>query len=279
MVVKFRTAILTLVAVVASAATVTAEQANRKDLDIVVPSAAGSGSGRLVVHGGAKRELNLDDLLVGPEPAGSPIRRYGDVVVNIGERLVRVALGGRRAFTIPADPKKLWVWTVGNVDVLIGVVPGEVLTLRVGGCCAAWNISSARLDPSEARPPAVYCSKYEDACRVGFVDVLGERRVDPLCRGVAKPSARTKRCMIPGAIRVVVERDAHISITDGDPGEEQKVWDAHAGEVSEYVVVSSGTPDYWNLGVGERSYLLVIGPGEKWTVKVKSDGSVSGVRD
>jgi len=273
------TAIFVLVAVAASAATVTAEKTNRKDLNIVVPSAAGNGSGKLVVYGREKRELSLDDLFDGPGPVGSEIPRYGAVVVNIRESLVRVPFGGRRTFTVPADPMKLRVWTIGNVDALIGVVPGEVLTLRVGGCCATWNISSARLDPSEARPPVVYCSKYEEDCRAGFVDVLGERSVDPLCRRVAKPSVRTKRCMIPGAIRVVVDRDVHISITDGDPGEEQRAWEAHAGEVSEYVEVSSGTPDYWSLGVGESSYLLVIGPGEKWTVKVKLDGSVSGVRD
>jgi hypothetical protein len=276
---RYALAILTFVAAAACAAPAAAEQIVREDLNIVIPSAARNVSGKLVVHAGGKWDAKLDDLLVQAKPAEPPVRSYGDAVVNIGERQVRVALRKRRIFAIPADPKELRVWTVGNVDALIGVVPGEVLTLRVGGPTAFWNISSARLDPSEARPPVVYCSKVEDACRSGFVEVLGARNADPLCRGVARREAETKRCMIPGEIRVAVERDVRLTITDGDPGEELEAWDAHTGEVSEYMVVSSGTNDYWSLGVGKRSYLLVIGPGEKWTVKVKSDGTVSGVRD
>jgi hypothetical protein len=278
MVLMCRMAIFGCVAVATYAATAAARQEDRRDLNIVIPG-AGGGSGKLVVHGARKRDVDLDDVLVRPEPAGSQIREYGDAVVSVGQRLVRVAIGRKRVLAIPADPKKLSVWTIGDLDVLIGNVPGEVLTFWVGGCCAFWNLLSPRLDPLEARPPVVYCSKYEDACRPGFVDALGERGPDPLCRGAAKSGARTKRCMVPGAIRVAVERNVHITIADGDPGEERKAWDAHAGDVSEYEVVSSGTHDYWSLGVGEKSYLLVIGPGEKWTVKVKSDGSVSGVRD
>jgi hypothetical protein len=272
-------AVLAFFARAAYGAAATGGHDERRDLNVVIPLDRGTGLGRLVVHGGAKRDPNLDGLLVASEPKVTKIHEYGDAVVSTGKRQVRVPLGQKRSFAIPADPKRLQMWTIGDLDVLMGVVPGEVVTLWVGGCCSFWNVSSVRLDPSRVHPPVAYCSKYEESCRPGFLDVLGGGSVDPLCRGVAKTGAETKRCMIPGAVRVVAEWDVHIAIEDGDPGEEREAWDARAGETSEYVAVGSETRDYWNLRVGTRYYLLVIGPGEKWTVKVKSDGGVSGVRD
>ena len=113
MVLKRMTAIFVLVAVAASAATVTAEKTNRKDLNIVVPSAAGNGSGKLVVYGREKRELSLDDLFDGPGPVGSEIPRYGAVVVNIRVHIPEASGQGFR-FNVGAHSGVTWAHIPGT---------------------------------------------------------------------------------------------------------------------------------------------------------------------
>jgi hypothetical protein len=171
------------------------------------------------------------------------------------------------------------MWSIGGLNVLIGIVPGEEVTLRSGGDLMLWRLSSNHFDPWRARPPVVYCSGAHDECREGFDEVVGRGVADRICPQTVKPKTSTKRCMVPGLIRVVTERNVRIAIRDADPGEERKSWDAHPGETSGYMPASNGTYGHWHLCIDDRCYLVVIGPGEKWTVKVEADGRVMGVRD
>ena len=70
MVLRYLIATFAICTFAAHAAKVAAGQEGRETLNIDIPPIGGGGTGRLIVRGGDKQDIRLDDLLVGS--VGSP---------------------------------------------------------------------------------------------------------------------------------------------------------------------------------------------------------------
>ncbi|HXU68348.1 MAG TPA: hypothetical protein VN947_03415 [Polyangia bacterium] len=192
----------------------------------------------------------------------------GITTVSIGSERRRIEPGEEAELRIAADSRRLTRLTVGSTPLLVFVAPGAELWL-VDDPCTSWRLDATWLDSNDVPPPDAYCAAESEPCRAGFADGSRPRLArDPICAG-APPGRENKRCVRLPLVRA--QAGSAMTVDEGDDA--PKKLDEH------YQAVRWRSCAGTTVRAGRDRVALAIGPAERWTLHVGSDGRVGGTRD
>jgi hypothetical protein len=188
-----------------------------------------------------------------------------------GDEVELVPRGKKREVTIRAHATELQRIVVYARPHLIAVVPGAAIAL-FDDPCYGYELTGPLTDPWFVPAPIAYCAPSGAACKDGFSRAEPPRPIeDDLCGSTEHEIRRCAADAVVGLATGAPPRPAKPPADDPYDPMSLATFTAAAP-----LLVAPRRCGYYSIDTGHEKAALVVGAGERWSLRVDDDGHLAG---